>query len=195
LRAGDPVVVRQFVAEYEPFIRRAVRPKLNRAALRRAADSSDLCQSALGSFLIQLTRGEFQISSRADLERLLMTFAQRKFTALARHEFAKRRDRRRMQQIPSDSFLVDVQASPEAVMSDHDLIEAVYRRLSPTDRQLFDLRRAGQEWDLIAKTLNHSPILLRKQLSRALNRIAATLGEEGQHGRRDSHNPDIASPG
>ncbi len=182
LRAGDPAIVRQFVTDYEPFIRRAIRPRLTRTDLRRAADSADLCQSVLGSFLIHLMGGEFGIASKDELERLLLTFAQRKVSALTRREFAERRDCRRLRELSSDSHLADPQGDPADAVEDQDLLEEVSRRLSPADRELFDLRRAGLDWQKIAAQLQGSDVLLRKRLSRALNRIAVTLSEESQDG-------------
>ena len=53
IRAGEPRAVELFVATYEPFIRRTIRHRLGRAALRSVADSIDVCQSVFGSFLIR----------------------------------------------------------------------------------------------------------------------------------------------
>src|SRR5437762_360181 len=87
LRRGDEAAVREFVSTYEPYIRRAIRPRLVRAGLRAAADSADICQSVLGSFLIRLAGGEYELHSAAGLEKLLLTIARRKFAALTRREY------------------------------------------------------------------------------------------------------------
>lgn len=178
LRAGDPSVIQQFVSDYEPFLRRALRAKLTKAALRHAADSNDLSQSVLGSFLIRIRNGEFQITNENDLERLLITFANRKFIALARREYADKRDRKRVRRIKSDSVLVDPATNPEVTVEKQELIGEVHRRLSESDLQLFDLRQKGHSWEAIGKLLDRDAVQLRKQLSRALNRIAAEMAED-----------------
>lgn len=181
LRAGDPGVIQQFVSDYEPFLRRALRAKLTKAALRHVADSNDLSQSVLGSFLIRIRNGEFQITEEKDLGRLLMTFAIRKFAALSRREYAGKRDRKRVRRIKSDSCLIDPATNPEVTVEKQELLEEVCRRLNASDLQLFELRQSGQSWDQISQMLDRDPALLRKQLSRALNRIAAELNEDRRH--------------
>ncbi len=94
IRAGESKAVELFVATYEPFIRRTIRHRLGRAALRSVADSIDVCQSVLGSFLIRLSAGEYELKSERDLQRLLVAISQNKFKALQRREMAEKRDRR-----------------------------------------------------------------------------------------------------
>ncbi len=178
VRAGDTTAVRQFVDEYEPFIRRSIRPRLERFNLRAAADSVDLCQSVLGSFLIRVFAGDFQLASRGELERLLSTITQRKFAALARREFAECRDRRRVIDLFSTSQLVDPQAPPGDQALASDLFVEIQRRLSDEERQLLEARQAGRHWDEIAVATGVSAVLLRKRLSRALNRVSVELGFE-----------------
>ena len=43
IRTGEPKTVELFVATYEPFIRRTIRHRLGRAALRSVVDSIDVC--------------------------------------------------------------------------------------------------------------------------------------------------------
>lgn len=178
VRTGDTTAIRQFVDEYEPFIRRSIRPRLARANLRAAADSVDVCQSVLGSFLIRVLAGEYALDSREDLERLLSTITQRKFAALARREFADRRDRRRVSALLSSGQLIDPQAQPGEQAMVSDLLEEIQRRLTEEERQLLNSRQAGQNWEEIALATGTSAVLLRKRLSRALNRISIELGFE-----------------
>jgi hypothetical protein len=43
---------------------------------------------------------------------------------------------------------------------------------------LVELRGAGHDWESIAEQLGSSPVLFRKRLSQALNRVARKLGLE-----------------
>lgn len=178
LRRGEDGAVREFVATYEPYIRRAIRPRLVRAGLRAAADSADICQSVLGSFLIRIACGEYELHSAGDLEKLLVTIARRKFAALTRREYAERRDRRRVLAILSDHDPVDPGTDPGQDLLLRDVVEQVRQRLADEERALFESRQKGQSWEAIARQRNDSAVLLRKRLSRALHRVAVELGLE-----------------
>jgi RNA polymerase sigma factor (sigma-70 family) len=182
LRAGEPGAVREFVGLYEPFIRRTIRRRLSGTPLQAAADSVDVCQSALGSFLIRAAGGEFNLQSSDDLERLLLTIARRKLAALARRESADRRDRRRMRALDSVvSAATDSRDDPGRLLADADLLEQVEQALPPHESQLFQLRRQGLDWESIAGQLGESSVLLRKRLSRALRKVATDLGLDDEH--------------
>ena len=52
VRSGNPKAISKLLAEYEPFVRRAMRFRLARASLQSAADSVDVCQSVFGSLFV-----------------------------------------------------------------------------------------------------------------------------------------------
>ena len=179
LTLGDEAAARQFVAEYEPYIRRAIRPRLARANLRAAADSADVCQSELGTFLIHMAAGDFEIHSREDLEKLLYSIARKKFAMLVRREYAERRDRGRVRSLLSgDDQPGYVGDEPGAIAGARELLGQVRRRLAEDEARLFALRQQGRTWDEIALAVGGSAVLLRKRLSRALTRVAVELGLE-----------------
>ena len=95
LQTGDVAEIELFVSQYEPFIRRALRFRIDRASLRAAADSVDVCQSVLIGFLLRLSAGEYEIGSEDDLQKLLMAIARKKFLRLSRYEMADKRCRAR----------------------------------------------------------------------------------------------------
>jgi hypothetical protein len=57
-----------------------------------------------------------------------------------------------------------------------ELLQEARRRLSPEERRLLELRDQGQEWAAIAMAVGGQPEALRKQLARALERVAQDLG-------------------
>lgn len=93
LRTGDTSAIREFVSVYEPFIRRSLRFRIQNSALQSAADSIDLCQSVLGTFLLRLSAGEFVLHTEEDLRNLLFSIANKKFLMLKRRESAEKRNR------------------------------------------------------------------------------------------------------
>lgn len=179
LRRGEEAAVRDFVREYEPFIRRAMRPRLARAGLRAVADSADICQSALAVFLIRITAGEFHLPTREHLERLLFQIARRKFAFLVRRESAGRRDRGRTEAITADDErLTAPAAGPDSIAQLRDLLSHVRGRLPEAEQRLFALRQEGRSWDEIAGQTGVPAVLIRKRLSRALARVAGDIGSE-----------------
>jgi DNA-directed RNA polymerase specialized sigma24 family protein len=176
LRAGEPDAVRDFVATYEPFIRRTIRRRLIGTPLQAVADSVDICQSALGSFLIRAAAGEFEFETPLDLEKLLLTIARRKLAALARRESAECRDRRRLRGIDSKVRDTDSKLDPGRALAEGDLLDHVEQSLTADARQLFQLRRQGLDWEHIGQQVGEAPVLLRKRLSRALLQARIELG-------------------
>lgn len=177
LRSGDPLIVEQFIATYEPFIRRAVRRSLTQSGLRVAADSADICQSVLASFLIRVAAGEYEFSDQPTMEGLLITIARRRLAMLCRRETGAARDRRRSQTLDSRIELLDQSMEdPQATAETLDLIATFRKRLTESERTLFDQRRQGYDWETIAGRTQENPLVLRKRLSRALKRVSEELG-------------------
>ena len=186
IRAGEPRAVELFVATYEPFIRRTIRHRLGRAALRSVADSIDVCQSVFGSFLIRMAAGEYELKSERDLQRLLVAITQNKFMALQRREMAEKRDRRITVSLNSVDDIEDYrQTNDEQSARQVELLSAFEQSLSIEERQHFMMRRQGLEWSVIAEDLKENAVVLRKRLSRAVQRVARELGIESA-GEKDS---------
>lgn len=182
LRAGDQEVIREFVAKYEPFIRRNVRRRITYLNLQAAADSADICQSALGSFLNRCAAGDFDLSSRSGLENLLLTIATRKFARMARRELAPARNRFRTVSLGSNIvFLNTNKSDPEQDVDFADMLKAVEARLPPRERSLFARRREGVDWNRIAEEEGDSCEILRKRLSRAIRKVIVALKLDTAH--------------
>lgn len=176
LRLGDDTAVREFVSKYEPYIRRALRFRIARASLQSAADSVDVCQSVLGGFLLHLAAGDYALASEEDLRRLLVAIANKKFLVLNRRETAAKRDHRQTKSIDNMKELADSVGGEAIEVVDHlDLLREVTKRLTPDEQRLFSLRREGLPWNTISERLSEDILLLRKRLSRAINRVAVEL--------------------
>ena len=177
LRAGEPEAVREFVAKYEPFIRRSIRRRLAGTPFQAAADSVDVCQSALGSFLNRCAAGEFEFANAQAMENLIFTIAQRKLSMLVRHESAQCRERQRTVSLGEHRETAACSSSdPHAPVISADLLDQVEHNLPAVEQRLFQLRRLGMGWETIANTESTTAVVLRKRLSRALRRAALELG-------------------
>jgi len=181
VRNGDEQAAVQLIQEYEPAIRRIIRIQMRDSRLRRLLDATDICQSVLASFFLRVAVGQFELDTPDQLVKLLSTMARNKLASHARKERTLRRDNRRTGADVSQSALPGHEASPSLNAVTKEMIVEVRRRLSPEELQLVELRHQGLDWTTIAAQLGETPVVLRKRLSRALDRAAQELGlEEGK---------------
>ncbi len=178
LQAGDERAIEAFVAQYEPYIRRAIRFRIKDAALMAAADSVDVCQSVLGGFLLRLSAGDYVLHSEADLRGLLMSIAKKKFSMLRRRESAEKRDRAKTHSLENIPEVTGHSQSPEAGLELTELAMRVQQRLTAHEWELLQKRRSGKSWNEIEDELKVSATVLKKRLSRAIHRVAVELGIE-----------------
>jgi RNA polymerase sigma-70 factor (ECF subfamily) len=183
VRAGDADAAADLVRKYEPAVRRAVRFRLSNAHMRNTLDSMDICQSVMASFFIRAASGQYELAQPEQLQKLLVAMARNKLAFQVRKQHAARRDQRRNEASAGADAFVAAGSSPSQQVAARDLLQAVHNRLSAEERRLVDLRNQGLEWAEIAGRLDGSPEALRKQLTRALDRVADELGvDETGHG-------------
>ena len=183
LRAGDPRAAEELVREYEPAIRLEVHCRLRDPRLRRAFDSLDVCQSVLASFFVRAAAGQYDLEQPDQLRKLLVGMARKKLLFQVRKQRAQCRDVRRLEPIAGDdNAAVAVDPSPSRQCEVKDLLHSFQQRLTPEERQLADLRAQGREWPDIAARVGGTPSGRRKQLARAIDRVARELGmDEEEH--------------
>jgi RNA polymerase sigma factor (sigma-70 family) len=173
IRSGDEDAATELVRLYEPEIRRAVRLRLNNPRLGRVLDSMDVCQSVMGRFFVGAAAGQFELDHPGQLLRLLITMAKNRVIDHARKP-ANRPDSfgadDREYQVPGRGD------TPSVIVAHKELLSEMRRRLTPEERQLSELRSAGQDWAGIAAQLGGSPDTLRKRLERAMDRVTKELG-------------------
>ena len=183
IRAGDQQAAADLVRQYEPFIRREVRLRLEDRRLCRVFDSMDVCQSVLASFFLRTAAGQYDLERPEQLVKLLVRMAHNKAVSAARQQYRQRRDTRRAAAATADLLAaVDTSPSPSAVIADRELLTRFRERLSPEEREIADLRSEGLAWADIASRLGGNSQARRVQLCRAIDRVAAELGlEEVDH--------------
>ena len=177
VRRGDPRAAEELVREYEPAIRMEVHCRLRDPRLRRAFDSMDVCQSVLASFFVRAAAGEYDLEQPDQLRKLLVGMARKKLFFQVRKQRAQRRDVRRLEPINrDDAAAAAIDPSPSRLCEAMDLLHSFQQRLTPEERQLAVLRAQGREWLDIAAQVGGTPSGRRKQLTRAINRVARELG-------------------
>jgi len=180
IRAGDQHAAAELVRQYEPFIRREVRLHLEDRRLYRVFDSMDICQSVLSSFFLRAAAGEYDLDQPDQLIRLLVTMTRNKLASAARKQYQLRRDQRRIVGDGDEQLaqVADPNPGPGSVVSGQELLKLFRQGLSEEERQLVDLRAQGLAWADIAARLGGTPDARRIQLTRAIERMALTLGLE-----------------
>jgi RNA polymerase sigma factor (sigma-70 family) len=176
LRSGDSDAARELLRLYEADIRRAIRVRLRDPRLRRAFDSSDICQDVFGSFCIRVALGAYLLESPDDLIRLLMSMTSNKLRDRQRRETAGRRDYRRTRPMsPEEISVSDGQASPSQQVALKELIDKARALLTPDEQALAEERVQKHGWKEIAAKRGEEPDALRKKLDRAIERVERAL--------------------
>jgi RNA polymerase sigma-70 factor (ECF subfamily) len=183
IRSGDEAAAAELVRRYEPTIRIEVRARLTDPGLYRLFDSMDSCQSVLAGFFVRAAAGDYDLDNPRQLLKLLVGITRNKVAFQARKHRSQRRDLRRVARTGLDELEVsDRSPPPDRVAEGQNLLQAVRSRLSDEERQLADRRSENSSWPDIAAELGGTPDARRKQLARALDRVAAELGLEDELG-------------
>ena len=179
IRAGDPVAAEELVRRYEPTIRRVARIRLADARLQRQFDSMDICQSVFGSFFVRTALGQYDLQTPEQLLSLLVDMSRKKVIDQVREAAAARRDYRRDRGgTPEQRGVRAPDPSPSEQVARQELLQEFSKRLSEEERQLAEARADGQDWKQIAAERGASPEAIRKQLTRAIDRVSRELGLE-----------------
>jgi RNA polymerase sigma-70 factor (ECF subfamily) len=176
VRAGDAAAAEELVRRYEKVVRMEVHCRLTDPRLRRAFDSMDVCQAVLGSFFVRAAWGQYDLDRPEQLLALLREMARRKLAEEVRQQRAKRRDVRRLEAVEGNDWAGAAPGpTPSRIAIGRELLAAVRERLGPEERQLADLRAQGRQWEEIATLVGGTAVARRKQLGRALDRVAHDL--------------------
>jgi RNA polymerase sigma-70 factor (ECF subfamily) len=178
VRAGDQYAAADLVRLCESAIRRAVRFRLQNARLRSQFDSMDICQSVLSSFFVRAAAGQYDIDTPEQLVGLLTTMARNKLASQARKQLARSRAVCQSTDANEADELRSREPDPCDESSARELCQEALKRLSAEERELVELRHRGYDWDSIAREKHSTPVVLRKRLSRALDRVLHEIGLE-----------------
>lgn len=177
VRVGDSEAAAELVQRYEPAIRIAVRASLVDPNLRRHFDSMDVCQSVFGSFFARAAVGQYDLDQPAQLVALLVKMTRNKVAMQSRrHRQAKRDARRTTGDDDALAVAPGPAQDPQDAATGKELLSAILTRLNDDEREIAQRRALGQDWAAIAAEMGGTPEGRRKQLARALNRLAPALG-------------------
>ncbi len=179
VRAGDQEAAAELVRRYEPAIRLEVRRRLNDPSLYPLLGSMDVCQSVLASFFVRAALGQFDLEQPGQLLGLLVAMARNKLAGHVRRQHRQRRDSRRRADHAEERLAQCAgDPPPDRVVEGRELLQKVREALTEEEKELADLRAEGLTWPEVAARLGGEAQARRRQLSRALDRVAAQLGLE-----------------
>jgi RNA polymerase sigma-70 factor (ECF subfamily) len=180
IRRGDADAAARLVREYEPEIRRAVRIRLHDSPMQRLFDSMDICQSVMANFLVRASAGQFELERPEQVLGLLVKMARHKLTDKARAQHGPRRHPGGQQQEGSAVIraVTDPAASPSRILQGKELLDRIRQHLTAEEATLLEYRAQGLQWPEIAAKLNAKPDAVRKQFTRAVDRVVEELGAE-----------------
>lgn len=179
LRKGDEKAVEELVRLCEPQLRRIARTRLAEGHLRREADSMDIVQSVLTSFLHHAAAGDFLIETPDQLLRLLRTMALNRLRDLARKGGAAARKRTAQDQVGNNTPAYAIQGnepSPSEHIVVEDMLDRFLKVLSPEARSIHHWRASGWSWNEIAAELKAPSNTVRIRFARETLRVARELG-------------------
>ena len=172
VRAGDQDAAAELTRMLEPFILRYVRFAMRKRrkydAIRARLGASDVCQSVLASLFVRLREGRFELTCRAQVERLLRVMSRFKLGAEGRRLSVILREVIGEGSPPDQA---DSGPGPEKAVDDKDLAEIVIKHLADDDLDILQRRLDGDTWLAIAADLGVNADALRKRLARAIQRV------------------------
>jgi len=176
VESGSEEAATDLITRYGPSLRRIARIRLHGSEIRRILDSQDIYQSVMAIFFQRIQTGRFELETPEDLIRLVSTMIRNRVTDKIRRHHAQRRDLRRNLSVEDESIaVVDMEDSPSVLVSREELIMRFREVLTEQERLLLDERARGYTWQELAERLSATPDQLRKQLSRALEKVARQL--------------------
>jgi DNA-directed RNA polymerase specialized sigma24 family protein len=170
LRSGDEEAVGRLLADFDPFLRRAIRLRLFNRRARRVVDTADILQSLLKDFLDRKGTNGAAASSRR-LRAYLTAAAQYKIAGKVRKE------RRRTADLCDVAEPVSQEPPPSNQAENRDMIDAIRSRLDDGNRRLLDLSQQGRTWREIANEVGGHADTLRIQLRRSVAVALAAIRE------------------
>ena len=175
---GDARAAENLLQSYLPRLRAFVRASLT-PDLRARESVSDVVQSVCREILEH--KANFRYQGEAQFRGFLFTAAANKVKEKFRFHHQPKRDVRR-ENAPVSAApppLAHSSASPSFAALAHErveMLEAALDQLSEGDRQVISLARlAGLPIAEVAQRLGKTEVAVRKQLGRALTRLAAVL--------------------
>lgn len=175
---GDVDAAQSLVEIYEPTIQAIARRSLTDASLQRVIDASDISQSVFERFFRCAKKRTFHAMSHEEIVGFLTKITRNVLIDEHRKHSSKKRGGQFLKVTACSSLQVD-EHDPSTLCEIKDLFNFVRSSLSPSERDIADLRSQGYSWSEISEETGSPQDRLRKRLHRAFERVrsASSLAE------------------
>lgn len=168
----------ELVRLLSPGLQATVRHRLNQWRLLQILDPEDISQGVFAEFFERLARGKLSFEDPTNAARLLNKIARNRVLDEVRKVLTIRRGGGNRAATNAEDCLEGIASNsgtPSAAVSAAEMIQTVYSRLSPEERELAIRRSQGDDWEQIAAQMGGSPEAMRKKLTRAFERVLEEL--------------------
>jgi RNA polymerase sigma factor (sigma-70 family) len=178
-RSGDEAAAAELVRRFQPFIQRVIRIRMRQRVdyerLRRDIGLSDVCQSILRSLFQGLRKDRYRLEQPGDLERLLEVMI--RFNVATKARRCSVRLRQLVDETAEQGWLDDAR-TPDKVVADRDLIEAIQEQFSQEELEILTMRLDDMSWSEIGEKLGCSANAARVRLGRAVARVKGRMAAD-----------------
>jgi RNA polymerase sigma factor (sigma-70 family) len=174
LRSGDPAVLTGFFHRYAPALERLASSRLQPALGRRVGPAS-IAQSVCRTFMRRAGRGEYEILNSDDLWALLCAIAITKVREQVRFHGRMRRNIGREAGLEQAVSVPAGESPPDEQVLFEDSFRTAMEELSGAERQIVELRLAGETQVAIAETLGRSERTVRRIMTALEARLIEAL--------------------
>jgi RNA polymerase sigma-70 factor (ECF subfamily) len=149
LNHGDPEAIERVFVAYEPYLRIAVRRRLNRR-LRPKVDSADIVQSVFADVVGGIRDGGWQFDGRAQLQAFLRRIAWRRLADRCKKHAPALEREQPLADMPPARVPASDQPRPSQVAQGREYWETVLRSCPPAHHEIVRLRATGYRLGEIA---------------------------------------------
>ena len=192
LRSGNNEVVRSFCEQFGPALQQVADRRMS-PALKRRVGADDVVQSVCRTFFRRAARGEFEMSRRDDLWRLLCAVTLTKVREAERFHRRQRRSMRREVEIDREPTARMGADTLEAEFADE--LDRLLTMLDDVQRKVVALRLEDCSTEEIAKTLRCSTRTVRRILHGIRETWSSELQSVTQGDDVSMEAPDARFPG
>ncbi|MFO0961154.1 MAG: sigma-70 family RNA polymerase sigma factor [Isosphaeraceae bacterium] len=191
LNRGDPEAIDRVLREYEPYLRMAVRRRLE-GPLRTKFDSMDLVQSVWADVLSGLRKAQWNFEDRTQVRAFLLRVAlNRLIDRRRRHRKALDKER----PLAQVSLPPSTRPRPSEYAQEKELWDNLFTACSPRHREILLLRRQGLSATEIGDRLGLHEGSVRRILYGLARQLAERSGaEDSAQGKVPATGPAAQEP-
>jgi RNA polymerase sigma-70 factor (ECF subfamily) len=181
LNDGDVAAAERAFAEYEPYLRMAVRRHLS-GPLRSKLDSMDVVQSVWANILVDVGSSGRRFRDVAHLRAFLVRVARNRLIDHQRHHHRALECEQPLEVTPAHDVTSSRQPRPSETLAGEELWERMLAHCPPRHQELLQLRRQGFTVAEIAERIGLHEGSVRRILYDLARRLAPGVRKDSEEG-------------